>query len=78
MSITLVSMVVLQAGGKGPKQYNGTMDAWKKIAATEGSKAFFKVPHSHLSAPAVQLIAVACHTTSGVGTCPLCLCPYLK
>jgi solute carrier family 25 (adenine nucleotide translocator) protein 4/5/6/31 len=39
---TVRRRLMMQAGGKGPKQYNGTIDAWRKIAANEGSKAFFK------------------------------------
>lgn len=31
----------VQAGGKD-RHYNGTIDAWSKIAKEEGSKAFFK------------------------------------
>jgi solute carrier family 25 (mitochondrial adenine nucleotide translocator), member 4/5/6/31 len=31
----------MQSGGK-EKMYNGTIDAWRKIAANEGSRAFFK------------------------------------
>ena len=53
LATTPVSSVdpgAVQAGGKGPRQYNGTIDAWKKIAANEGSKAFFKVSHPSMSA----------------------------
>lgn len=38
--LTLRSCVV-QSGGS-ERYYKGTLDAWRKIAADEGSKAFFK------------------------------------
>ena len=31
---------VLQSGGE--RQYNGTLDCWRKVAQQEGMKAFFK------------------------------------
>ncbi len=34
-------MVVLQSGGT-ERYYKGTLDAWTKISAEEGTKAFFK------------------------------------
>jgi solute carrier family 25 (adenine nucleotide translocator) protein 4/5/6/31 len=38
---TVRRRLMMQSGGK-EKYYTGTIDAWKKIAAQEGSKAFFK------------------------------------
>ncbi len=37
---TVRRRLMMQSGGK--KQYNGTMDCWRKIAAQEGTGAFFK------------------------------------
>jgi hypothetical protein len=65
--VSLVEPVVVQAGGKGPRQYNGTIDAWKKIAANEGSKAFFKVPNPFMSAMPVVYASV--DTMDQPGTC---------
>lgn len=39
---TVRRRLMMQSGGKGDRQYNGTMDCWRKIAQQEGSKAFFK------------------------------------
>ena len=55
----------MQAGGKGPKQYNGTVDAWKKIAANEGSKAFFKVSNPFMSTVPVMHASVDTMKCSG-------------
>lgn len=38
---TVRRRLMMQSGGK-EKIYNGTLDAWRKIAANEGSGAFFK------------------------------------
>lgn len=38
---TVRRRLMMQSGGK-EKMYNGTLDAWKKIAANEGMGAFFK------------------------------------
>lgn len=38
---TVRRRLMMQAGGKD-RHYNGTIDAWSKIAKEEGSKAFFK------------------------------------
>jgi solute carrier family 25 (mitochondrial adenine nucleotide translocator), member 4/5/6/31 len=38
---TVRRRLMMQSGGKD-KMYNGTLDAWRKIAANEGSRAFFK------------------------------------
>lgn len=38
---TVRRRLMMQSGGK-EKMYNGTLDAWRKIAAQEGSGAFFK------------------------------------
>lgn len=38
---TVRRRLMMQSGGK-EKMYNGTIDCWKKIAANEGSGAFFK------------------------------------
>lgn len=37
---TVRRRLMMQAGGE--RQYNGTVDCWKKIAANEGPRAFFK------------------------------------
>lgn len=37
---TVRRRLMMQAGGE--RQYTGTIDCWKKIAATEGPRAFFK------------------------------------
>jgi hypothetical protein len=65
--VSWVEPVVMQAGGKGPRQYNGTIDAWKKIAANEGSKAFFKVPNPFMSA--VPVMYARADTMKCSGTC---------
>lgn len=38
---TVRRRLMMQSGGK-ERYYNGTLDAWRKIAANEGSRAFFK------------------------------------
>lgn len=38
---TVRRRLMMQSGGK-EKMYNGTLDAWRKIAANEGMSAFFK------------------------------------
>jgi len=37
---TVRRRLMMQAGGE--KQYNGTIDCWRKVAAQEGPRAFFK------------------------------------
>jgi hypothetical protein len=36
----LPPLLLLQSGGE--RQYNGTIDCWRKVAANEGMSAFFK------------------------------------
>lgn len=38
----LLAGCAIQAGGKIAREYDGTVDAWKKIYRQEGFKAFFK------------------------------------
>ena len=44
---TVRRRLMMQSGGKD-KMYNGTLDAWKKIAANEGTGAFFKGAFSNI------------------------------
>jgi len=37
---TVRRRMMMQAGGE--RQYHGTIDCWRKVAATEGFKGFFK------------------------------------
>jgi len=39
---TVRRRLMMQAGSKGERMYTGTVDAWVKIAANEGPRAFFK------------------------------------
>ena len=41
MALKETTLPSLQSGGK-ERYYKGTVDAWRKIAADEGSRAFFK------------------------------------
>ena len=59
---------MVQAGGKGPREYNGTVDAWRKIAANEGSKAFFKVT-KHVYAGSACDVCYCVYTINCSGTC---------
>ena len=43
---TVRRRLMMQSGGK--KQYDGTMDCWRKIAAQEGTGAFFKGAMSNI------------------------------
>lgn len=44
---TVRRRLMMQSGGKD-RMYNGTMDAWRKIAANEGTGAFFKGAFSNI------------------------------
>lgn len=44
---TVRRRLMMQSGGK-EKMYNGTVDAWRKIAANEGTGAFFKGAFSNV------------------------------
>jgi len=39
---TVRRRLMMQAGGKGEKQYSGTIDCWRKLAQQEGLNGFFK------------------------------------
>lgn len=63
----------VQAGGKIDREYNGTLDAWRKIYRNEGTKSFFKGALSNvLRGAGGALVLVMCKFPSHSSPCSLC------